>query len=102
MVFLARNFGILIKDTLEVLCGDWVDDILVLLSSHFRVQIEDRVVGLMCPDAVQTIIQTANIYEAASNSKTAAMQCWLAINLVLVKLFPLTKDCRHGLHLPPT
>lgn len=52
LVLLARNFRILIKDALEVLCRDWINNLLVFLSPHFRVQIQDRVVGLMRPDAV--------------------------------------------------
>lgn len=75
VVFLARNFRILIKYALEVFRRDRVNNFLVFLSSHFRVQIQDGVVGLVRPDAVQTIVQTANIHEAASNPKPTTTQC---------------------------
>lgn len=102
VVFLARNFRILIKDTFEVFGRYRVDDLLVFLSSHLRVQIQNRVVGLVRPYAVQTIIQTANVHETASNSKSATTQCLLAIHFILAKLFRLTKDCRRVPHLLPT
>jgi hypothetical protein len=41
VIFLARNFRILIKNTFEVFCRDWVDDLLVFLTSHVRVQIQN-------------------------------------------------------------
>jgi hypothetical protein len=56
----------------------------------------------MRPDAVQTIIQTANVNEAASYSKTATTRLPSANNFTLAKLFQPTKDCRHVPHLLPT
>jgi len=55
VVSFQSSVWVCIVYSLEVFCRDWIDDGLPLLDPLFAVQIQDALVGLACPDAVQAI-----------------------------------------------